>query len=196
MLSAMVCSLSTRMEQNEVLTKELSEQLQILSANQARLNVEGQSGDKERLLGFIQDCMGNVKRVIQKVDGLQKNLRNVEQEVQEIRFRVDQLSVTGSQRAGTSVTPVGVVTGETLAKLSPTEKGVLGLLVGGPKAAPDIGQLIMKSREHTGRLMKSLFEQGFVEREATRQPYEYRLNEKVKEVIQYAAHHEATQPVR
>jgi predicted transcriptional regulator len=196
MLSAMVCSLSTRMEQNEVLTKELSEQLQILSANQARLNVEGQTGDKERLLGFMQDWMGNLKRVIQKVDGLQKNVKNVEQEVQEIRFRVDQLSVTRRERAGASVTPVGVVTEDTLAKLSPTEKGVLELLVGGPKAAPEIGQLIMKSREHTGRLMKSLFEQGFVEREANRQPYEYRLNDKVREVMQRAAHHEATQSVR
>jgi predicted transcriptional regulator len=196
MLSAMVCSLSTRIEQNEVLTKELSEQLQILSANQGRLGVEGQSGDKERLLGFIQEWMGNVRRAIQKVDGLQKNLRSVEQEVQEIRFRVDQVCVTGRQRARTSVTPVGVVTEETLAKLSPTEKGVLGLLVGGPKAAPEIGQLIMKSREHTGRLMKSLFEQGFVEREANRQPYQYRLNDKVREVIQQAAHDEATQPVR
>jgi hypothetical protein len=194
MLSAMVCSLSRRIELNEVLTKELSEQLQILSANQARLSVEGRSGDKERLLGFMQEWMGNVKRVIEKVDGLQKNFKSVEQEVQEMRVRVDQLGNAGQQRAGTSVTPVGVVTEDTLAKLSPTEKGVLELLVGAPKAAPEIGRLMTKSREHTARLMKSLFEQGFVEREENRQPYEYRLNDKVREVLAGVPHQTATQP--
>jgi predicted transcriptional regulator/uncharacterized protein YukE len=195
MLSAMVCSLSKRIEQNEMLTKEVSEQLQILSANQARLSVGEHNSDEQGLLGFMQDWMENVKRVIQKVDGLEKNLKSVEQNVQEVRIRVDQLDDAERRRAGTSVTPVGVVTEYTLAKLSPTEKGVLELLVGGAKGAPEIAQLMTKSREHTGRLMKSLFEQGFVEREASRQPYEYRLNCKVKEVIQQAAHQVATQPV-
>jgi len=196
MLSAMVGSLSRRIEQNEVLTRELSEQLQILSASQGRLSVEGEKADKERLLGFMQDWMGNVKRVIEKVDGLQKNLKTVEQEVQEMRARVNQLSVPGKRAVGTPEAPVGVVTEVTLAKLAPTERGVLELLAGGAKAAPEIGRLVTKSREHTARLMKSLFEQGFVEREANRQPYEYRLNDKVREVLVRTIHQEATPPGR
>lgn len=196
MLSAMVGSLSSRIEQNEALTRELSEQLQILSANHARLSVEGENADKERLLGFMQDWMGNLKRVIEKVDGLQKNLRSVEQEVQEIRGRVNQLSVLGKRARNTSETPVGVVTEDTLVKLSPTERGVLELLAGGARAAPEIGRLVTKSREHTARLLKSLFEQGFVEREANRQPYEYRLNDKVREVLARTVHQEATPPGR
>jgi len=144
------------------------------------------------LLGFMQDWMGNVKRVIEKVDGLQKNLRSVEQEVREMRVRVNQLSVRGKQAVGTPEAPVGVVTEVTLARLSPTEVGVLELLAGGAKSAPEIGRVMAKSREHTARLMKSLFEQGFVEREANRQPYVYRLNDKVREVLARAAHQEAT----
>jgi predicted transcriptional regulator len=196
MLSAMVCSLSRRVEQNEVLTKEVLEQLQILSANQARLSVEGQSADKERLLGFMQDWMGNVRRVIEKVDGLQKNIKSVEEEVEEMHVRIDRLSVAGQHGPRTSVTTVGVVTEDTLANLSPTEKQVLELLAEGPKAAPEIGRLVTKSREHTARLMKSLFEQGFVERDVNRQPYEYRLNDKVREVVSQVAHQEASEFVR
>ena len=196
MLSAMVGSLSRRVEQNEVLTRELSEQLQILSASQGRLSVEGENADKERLLGFMQDWMENVKRVIEKVDGLQRNLKTVEQEVQEMRARVNQLSVLGKRAVGAPEAPVGVVTEVTLAKLSPTERGVLELLAGGAKAAPEIGRLVTKSREHTARLMKSLFEQGFVEREANRQPYEYRLNDKVREVLARTIHQEVTPPGR
>jgi len=138
--------------------------------------------------------MVKVKGFVEKVDGLQKNLKNVEQEVQEMRARIDQLSVPGQQSAGTPAVPVGVVTEGTLAKLSPTEKQVLELLASGPKAAPEIGRLVTKSREHTARLMKSLFEQGFVEREANRQPYDYHLNDKVREVLARVPRQETTQP--
>jgi DNA-binding MarR family transcriptional regulator len=189
MLSAMVGSLSNRIEQNETLTKELSEQLQILSASQARLGLEGEHADKERLLGFMQDWMGNLKRVIEKVDGLENNL---EREVQEMRARVNELGAVALKTTAARDIPVGVVTEDTLAKLTPTERGVLELLADGGKAAPEIGRLVAKSREHTARLMKSLFEQGFVERETNRQPYEYRLNEKVREVLARVALQEAT----
>jgi len=189
MLSAMVGSLSNRIEQNETLTKELSEQLQILSASQARLGLEGEHADKERLFGFMQDWMGNLKRVIEKVDGLENNL---EREVQEMRARVNELGAVALKTTAARDIPVGVVTEDTLAKLTPTERGVLELLADGGKAAPEIGRLVAKSREHTARLMKSLFEQGFVERETNRQPYEYRLNEKVREVLARVALQEAT----
>lgn len=192
LLSAMVCSLSTRMHQNEMLTKALSEQVEILSANLARIRSDAQTGDKERLLEYMQDWTGNVKGFAEKVDRLQKNLDNVEQEFQEMRIQVDRLGRSQDATSGTRVVPVGVVTEHTLGRLSPTERSVLALLVGGPKAAPEIGRLMAKSREHTARLMKSLFEQGFVERETDRQPYEYHLNEKVKDVLAGSMEQRAT----
>ncbi len=194
MLSAMVGSLSKRIEQNEAITRELSEQLQILSSTQARLGAEGKTAERERLLEFIQDWMENVKRVVQKVDGLQKNLRSVEQEIEDMRIRVEQLTGAETRNARAPPASPGVVREDTVTKLTPTEKTVLELLVAGPKAAPEIGRLVVKSREHTARLMKALFEQGFVDREENRQPYEYRLNDKVKEVLLRTIQQEATQP--
>ncbi len=183
LLSSMVASLSTRVRQNEVLTKELSEQLQILSAGQARLTSQEQTADRERLLEYMQDSMTNVRRFIEKVEALQKNLKTMEREFQRIEKHVDELTSVQQADITTQATPVGVVTRDTIAALSDTERVVLELLATGPKAAPDIGQLMTKSREHTARLMKSLHEQGFVERETHRQPYEYRLNEKVREAM-------------
>lgn len=191
-LSAMVCSLSTRIQQNEMLTKELSEQVQILNANQARIRSEPQTADKERLLEYMQDWTGNVKRFVEKVDRLQKNLKNVEQQFQDMRIHVDRLARSQEMTAGGRVVPVGVVTEHTLGRLSPTERSVLELLVSGPKAAPEIGRLMTKSREHTARLMKSLFEEGFVERETDRQPYGYHLNDKVKDVLARSVEQQAT----
>jgi len=192
MLSAMVCSLSNRIEQNENLTEELSEQLQTLSASQAHLGLEGEHADKERLLEFMQDWMGNLKRVMEKVDGLENNLKGVQREVQEMSARVNQLGAVALKTTIAQDIPVGVVTEDTFTKLTPTERRVLELLADGGKAAPEIRRLLAKSREHTARLMKSLFEQGFVEREANRQPYEYRLNDKVREVLARVALQEVT----
>jgi len=195
MLSAIVGSLSKRVEESEKLTRELSEHLQVLSANETRLGMDAQAAEKERLLSFMQDWMGNVKRVVERVNELQKNIRSVEQEVREMHANIERLSVP-VQRAAATGAPVGVVTEDTLGRLSPTEKGVLQILAAGPKAAPEIGRLVSKSREHTARLMKTLFEQGFVEREANRQPYEYRLNDKVREALGHPSPQETTQHAR
>jgi len=192
LLSAMVCSLSTRMQQNEMLTKALSEQVQILNANQTRVRNEAQTADKERLVEYMQDWTGDVKRFVEKVDRLQKNVNNVERQFQEMRIQVDRLARFQETNTGSRVVPVGVVTADVLGRLSPTERSVLALLVSGPKAAPEIGRVMTKSREHTGRLMKSLFEQGFVERETDRQPYEYHLNDRVRDVLARSVEQQAT----
>ncbi len=183
LLSAIVASLSTRIQRNEVAVKEISEQVQMLTAKQARPVADVGTSDKERLLGYMQEWIGNVRRFVDKVETLQKNLKRVQEEFEELRVHVDRM--TRSQQIGQGVdsAPVGVVTEHTLEKLTPTERKVLEMLVSGPRAAPEIGRLMTKSREHTARLMKSLFEQGFVERETERQPYEYRLSEKVREAI-------------
>jgi len=194
MLSAMVASLSSRIRQNEALTKELCEQVEMLNANQTRLTTEAQTADRERLLGYMQDWIANVGRFIDKVDGLQKNVKRVEEEHQQLRAHVALLTGVQQTHGIVPPAPVGVVTEDTLAKLTETEKQVLELLASGPKPGTEIGPLIGKSREHTARLMKSLFEQGFVDRETGRQPYEYRLNDKVSNVIGRAVRPSATSP--
>lgn len=183
LLSAMVSSLSARIHQNETLTRDLLEQLQVLKADQARLRAEGPTVDRDRLVGYMQDWMGNMRGFIENLDQVQKNLKVVEEEFEEIRSRVDRLGEPQGVENGDHAIPVGVVTQDSLKKLSQTERAVLELLVSGPKAAPQIGPIVGKSREHTARLMKSLFEQGFVERETQGQPYEYGLNSKVREAL-------------
>ncbi len=65
---------------------------------------------------------------------------------------------------------------------TPTELEVLSLLAGeGPKSAPEIGRVVGRSREHTARLMKRLFEEGYVRRDQTRIPFRYSVVERVKQ---------------
>jgi predicted transcriptional regulator len=67
---------------------------------------------------------------------------------------------------------------------TPTELQVLTMLANeGPKSAPEIGRVLGRSREHTARLMKKLFDEGYIRRDQTRIPFRYSLVERVKQTF-------------
>ena len=67
---------------------------------------------------------------------------------------------------------------------TPTELQVLTLLANeGPKSAPEIGHVVGRSREHTARLMKKLYEEGYIRRDQTRIPFRYSLVGRVKQTF-------------
>lgn len=67
---------------------------------------------------------------------------------------------------------------------TPTELQVLAMLANeGPKSAPEIGQVVGRSREHTARLMKKLYGEGYIRRDQTRIPFRYSVVERVKQSL-------------
>ena len=93
-------------------------------------------------------------------------------------------ALTGSQSvSGLQVRqdPSVVQPGSLNSITTPTELQVLTLLANeGPKSAPEIGKFVGRSREHTARLMKKLFDEGYVRRDQTRIPFRYSTVERVK----------------
>lgn len=61
---------------------------------------------------------------------------------------------------------------------------VLHLITNNSMTSRDIQTALKKSREHTSRLMKKLFDDGFVERNTNSKPYIYSITEKGKQKIQ------------
>ena len=71
-----------------------------------------------------------------------------------------------------------------MAQLTNTEVGVLELLVSeGAKTAPEIKERVKLSREHTARLMKKLYEEGYLERETEKIPFKYRVKKEMKNLL-------------
>jgi len=60
---------------------------------------------------------------------------------------------------------------------------VLKLITNGPMTSRDVEVTFGKSREHVSRLMKKLFEDGFVGRDASARPYRYTITKKGRERI-------------
>ncbi|MCP8303977.1 MAG: hypothetical protein H3Z50_00660 [archaeon] len=68
-------------------------------------------------------------------------------------------------------------------ELSPTEEFILELLMKEAQTSRQMQQKIKKSREYTARLMKKLFELGYIDREEEKRPYVYVITEKGKELV-------------
>lgn len=62
---------------------------------------------------------------------------------------------------------------------------VLQLITDKSMTSRDIQITIGRSREHTSRLMKKLFEDGFVERNTKSKPYTYSITEKGREKLRF-----------
>lgn len=73
---------------------------------------------------------------------------------------------------------------DVLAQLTGTEIQVLKLMQNmGFSSVPQIKDKISKTREHTARLLKKLFEKGFIDRNTSSMPYRYQVRKEVKELI-------------
>jgi chromosome segregation ATPase len=71
-----------------------------------------------------------------------------------------------------------------MASLTDTELDVLEMLsTEGPKTAPEIKERVQLSREHTARLMKKLYEQGYLERETGKIPFKYSVKKEMERLL-------------
>ena len=71
-----------------------------------------------------------------------------------------------------------------MASLTETEVTVLEFLSAeGPKTAPEIKEKVQLSREHTARLMKKLYEEGYLERETGKLPFKYSVKKEMEKLL-------------
>jgi chromosome segregation ATPase len=71
-----------------------------------------------------------------------------------------------------------------MAALTDTEIAVLEFLSAeGPKTAPEIKEKVKLSREHTARLMKKLYEEGYLERETGKLPFKYSVKKEMEKLL-------------
>ena len=71
-----------------------------------------------------------------------------------------------------------------MAALTDTEIAVLEMLSAeGAKTAPEIKERVKLSREHTARLMKRLYEEGYLERETSKIPFKYSVKKEMERLL-------------
>jgi hypothetical protein len=134
----------------------------------------------------IRETLSSLKVAIEKA--IESEQRQSRPEVTE-KGRVPEprdaeLTTRGESGIATHVlSPTGEV-GSLPSITTPTELQVLTLLASeGPKSAPEIGKVLGRSREHTARLMKKLYEEGYIRRDQTRIPFKYSVVDRLKQSV-------------
>jgi len=133
----------------------------------------------EKLLGESLNWIKQVADAVLRAPATISTATKVVEEISEpVRASVQSAVIQSPIRTDPSVVQPGSLNSIT----TPTELQVLTLLADeGPKSAPEIGRIVGRSREHTARLMKKLFDEGYVRRDQTRIPFRYSTVERVKQ---------------
>jgi len=141
--------------------------------------------------GKVADGLEERHKLLPKLDELDKKLVNAiaSQEaltarVTEVEQKAERLSF-GPEIRAEAVIPIKRE--KAFAPLTETEVSVLEMLTReGPRTAPEIKERIRLSREHTARLMKKLYEDGYLERETTKIPFKYSVKKEMERLLKKA----------
>jgi DNA-binding MarR family transcriptional regulator len=136
--------------------------------------------------GLVKESLSWIKQTVEvsrevsetAVSKEERPIVGVQSSVGSVSFNAEEAAL--SRRVLAPVPELGTLPSIT----TPTELQVLTMLANeGPKSAPEIGRVVGRSREHTARLMKKLFEEGYIRRDQTRIPFRYSLVERVKQTF-------------
>jgi prefoldin subunit 5 len=140
-------------------------------ANQAMTSDQG-IGDAT-LKGFEK-----VKELSDRVDTIETSIESMRGDLQKIASQprvVQQVPVNA---------PIPVEGDNILQQITGTELEVLKMIVDlGEGTVPEIKDVIGKTREHTARLLKKLYEKGYIDRNTSSMPYRYSIRKEIRELI-------------
>jgi len=143
--------------------------------------LEGKIGvtleDREKLLMRLDEVDKKVRDTVVSQEALTAKISTMEEQAQ-------QFSMFPEAKIE-AVIPIKRE--KVLAPLTETELSVLEMLsLEGPKTAPEIKGKIKLSREHTARLMKKLYESGYLERETSKIPFKYSVKKEMEKLLRKA----------
>lgn len=162
---------------------ELSEQKRTLE-NQKRL-LESQLNQINSIAQSNIDISQALSGLDFKVKDIEVNQENFKQKISGFEEQIKRIAFTTSEFKVEAAMPVvPIKRDKALASLTNTEVAVLEMLAAeGSKTAPEIKDRVQLSREHTARLMKKLYEEGYLEREVGKIPFRYSVKKEMEKFL-------------
>ena len=129
------------------------------------------------ILSGLTGLESKIKEVEAAQDTVKVKMASFEEQIQRIT-----VSPEIKNEAGMPVIPIK--RDKAMATLTDTEIQVLEMLSSeGPKTAPEVKDRVHLSREHTARLMKKLYEEGYLERETRKIPFRYSIKAEMAKLL-------------
>lgn len=156
--------------------------------------LERSRGVERKLLDLgskIDPILHDHEKTFSKLDEIEGKLRDTTASQETLIARVSGIEETAKKIQVVAEPNVEAVIpirrDKALAPLTLTELTALEMLAAeGPKTAPEIKERIKLSREHTARLMKKLYEAGYLERDASKIPFKYSVKKEMERLLKKA----------
>lgn len=148
--------------------------------------IENQQISREAL-NASTEALDAAREGLKESKSLAVKLKETEKTVESIKTDIQRLA-KGYRAPSTQIdleTPIPLQQDAVLEQLTPTEFEVLAIIEElGEGSVPQIRERIKKTREHTARLLKKLYEKGFIDRNTSSMPYRYYIRKEIRELIQ------------
>jgi len=148
-------------------------------------NVEKKMAPLENQVSAISQ---NNTNILSGLTSLESKIKDIEDSQEMLRVKITgfeeqiQKFTVAPEIKGESVIPIK--RDKAMAALTDTEIAVLEMLSSeGPKTAPEVKDRVHLSREHTARLMKKLYEAGYIEREVRKIPFRYSIKKEMEKLL-------------
>ncbi len=155
--------------------------------------IENQKNLLETQISQLNSLTQNNSKLSEALSGLDVKIRDIEVAQESLKNRISgfeeqiqKISLTPPEtKIVEQVMPVvPIKRDKALASLTNTEVAVLEMLsTEGSKTAPEIKERVGLSREHTARLMKKLYEEGYLEREMGKIPFRYSVKKEMEKFL-------------
>jgi multidrug efflux pump subunit AcrB len=121
-----------------------------------------------------------IKQLSDRVNGIEETIDVMKKDISKIASQPKVvIPVQSSVEA-----PIPVQSEDILQELTDTELEVLKMIVDfGEGTVPEIKERIDKTREHTARLLKKLYDKGFIDRNTSSMPYRYSIRKEIRDLI-------------
>jgi chromosome segregation ATPase len=138
-------------------------------------------GQMATVVQDIKETEAAIAETSSKMQSVAEEHENLKAKVAALQEQIDKLSTLPEVKAE-PVIPIR--RDKAMAALTDTEITVLEMLAAeGAKTAPEIKERVLLSREHTARLMKKLYEEGYLERETDKIPFKYNVKKEMERFL-------------
>lgn len=128
----------------------------------------------EKALETSETTSQDMEKIFKRMDEIEKMLIEVKEKMVRKPVKIE--------------APIPIDDREILDGLNDTELKILMILDElSEGTVPEIKKRINKTREHTARMLKKLYDKGFIDRNTSSIPYRYYLRKEVKEIIRRRA---------
>ncbi len=180
-----VLSLKKRQDKQSETIEQLAFQVETTQSSIERLTgrFHGVESQVKDLVSFVKPQNAKNEEFTVSVDAIKKEVDALAENQKRLQNQLTEFENNAQKAMKEEKKPPSAETPKSFINLTGTERDILQFLTNeGAKTAPEVEKRVGKTREHTARLMKKLWQEGYIERDTHMIPYIYRVTENFKKM--------------